>query len=777
MKRPVLWTLFFMISGILAGRYTSFDVWLFLLTAIFLCFSCVLYKIWKSKTPFIFFLFFIVGVFSIYHQLTPKSSILENIAQQREEIVVEGTIVQTGKTNNNNPKLKVKCNKISSFQGNVTDKIYLLVYAGQIKEYKVGQKIYCKGELNRLEPKTTPGTYDEYLILKTQGYDYKIYSSSEKVLGEDSSFFLKNMIRWKEKIKVIYDTILPPEESAIIKAMVTGDKEDIDFITKELYTQAGITHILAISGLHISIVSMSVYLFIRRMLRQNRRRSSVSAIAVLLFFVVFTGASPSAVRATIMVLIGFLGNLFYRSGDSFNNIGIAAMVLLFLNPLYLWNIGFQLSFATVSGILLGLEWLEGLEDVPLFVKNMIGLPLFATISSFPITIFYFHWISLVGILSNVVVLPLLSVVLILSIVIGILGFITIKLAVFIGGTVYYILQLYEIICSLVIKIPFSYIHVGKISLITVLFFYMLFLWIHLYRKEVVWWKQGFCILLVCFFFSITGNKLLLHRQKIAFLDVGQGDSIAITTYDGKAFVIDGGGHYYQSFGRNTGKSIVMPYLESQGIREIEGIFLTHMDRDHGEGVLELMEYMPVKRVFISDYPFEESSFYISFLKSVKRNKIPIFIVKAGDTTNIGNEMELTCLYPTGDGSYQNNDDNHGSMVLKLEYEDVSFLFTGDAGCEDEKVMIDSGMELDCTILKAGHHGSKYSTSKTFLKKTTPEIAIISAGKNNVYGHPHEETIHRLKEQEVKIIETAKDGSIIIDTNGKGYRIKTMMEGY
>jgi competence protein ComEC len=197
-----------------------------------------------------------------------------------------------------------------------------------------------------------------------------------------------------------------------------------------------------------------------------------------------------------------------------------------------------------------------------------------------------------------------------------------------------------------------------------------------------------------------------------------------------------------------------------------------MDKDHGYGILELMAYMPVKKVFISDYSFEKSDFYYSFLNIANEKKIPVFLLKAGDKVRLTEDMEMSCLYPIKEAQLS-EDDNHGSMVLRLDMEEVSVLFMGDAGHEDEEVMLENKALLDCTILKVGHHGSKYSTSAEFLKKTSPEIAIISCGKNNVYGHPHEETLQRLEDEKVDYIQTKESGTISIKTNGKKYWVKTM----
>ncbi len=775
MKRPILWVLFYMISGILAGKFTLFSMWIVLPIAVFFIGTVLLSKLWHNKAPFIFLLCFFVGVISIYHSITPVKAVTQ--LADMKDTYVEGIVKNVEWTRNNKQRLKVISSNITNDETVVHKKSSFLVYFNGKTETSIGDHIAFQGTLQPFQLQAAKGTFNEFNYWKVRGYDYKCFTDKITITEKTKNSFFNSLYNCKNKLENIYDKIFPMQEAGVIKAMLIGDKGDVTELTRYIYKQAGIAHILAISGLHISIISMSAYYFFANILKQSRRKSSAIAIAVLPFFILITGFSPSAVRAAIMVMVGLMGNLFFRSGDSINNVGIAAVLILCIQPLYLWDIGFQLSFVTVTGIIIGMEWMEQLDGISDWIKNSVGVSFFATISSLPVTAYYFHSFSMAGFIINLVVVPLMEVLLIMGIITVIVGCFSIQTASIFGGIVFYILQLYEAICIYVAKLPWTTISIGKITAISAILCYIILMWIYFNPIKTVLDKGILGFLLLLLFFSFTGNRLFFHQNTIAFLDVGQGDSAVITTYDSKAFVIDGGGQYQKLFGHNTGKEVVIPYLEYQGIPEIDGLFLTHMDRDHGEGVLELMTYMPVKKVFISDYHFEKSDFYYSFLNIAMDKNVPVFLLKAGDTTELSTNMKISCLYPMKDEQWVYGDDNHGSTVLRLDCGNVSALFMGDAGYEDEEVMLEKESQLKCTILKAGHHGSKYSTSAEFLKEAAPEIAILSCGKNNRYGHPHEETLTRLDDAKVRYFQTKDSGTISVLTNGKNYKVKTMMEGY
>ena len=316
----------------------------------------------------------------------------------------------------------------------------------------------------------------------------------------------------------------------------------------------------------------------------------------LVFYLFFAGFSPSAIRAVIMIGIGLIGNIFYYESDALNNVAIAATCILLVQPLYLWDVGFQLSFIIVTGILLGSDIIKN-STLPYYIKNTLGFSFIASVVSFPIMAYHFYFVSVIGILVNIIILPLTSILLGIGMIVGIVGLFSIQVATFLSGIVYYILWFYEKVCIWATSVPYGYILWGR------------------------------------------------PKDKISFLDVGQGDAIVIQTYDKYTYIVDTGGKLQATLGNNTGIYTVLPYLQEQGISEIDGLFITHMDADHCFGAIELMNTIEINKIYISNYNFEKTPLYETFLKNAQKNNIPIFIIGAGDSEKLGNTMQLDVLYP------------------------------------------------------------------------------------------------------------------------------------
>lgn len=255
--------------------------------------------------------------------------------------------------------------------------------------------------------------------------------------------------------------------------------------------------------------------------------------------------------------------------------------------------------------------------------------------------------------------------------------------------------------------------------------------------------------------------------------MGQGDSIVIQTYDKHTYIVDTGGRFQTALGSNTGVYTVLPYLEEEGVSKIDGLFITHMDADHCFGAIELMDNIKIDKIYISNYDFERTALYETFFKNAQKNKIPIFTIGAGDSAKLGNTMQLDVLYPYSKMMFFEKDDNHGSLVLRLVSGETSILLTGDIGTIDEAILLQQGVDIKSNILKAAHHGSKYSSTEKFLQAVQPEIAILSYGANNFYGHPHPETIERLQNKNVILYETAKQGTITVVIGKDSYTIEGM----
>lgn len=770
MIRPFVWTVCFFIIGIIVGQNASYMCFA-LFTVIIGVISILIGYYYKSKFPIIYFLFFILGNILITIQLQPASMVLDELAKQKQSVVIEGTVTNISYTTSQRQKITVQTSAVIWEDGKETDSFKILAILEKYETVNIWDSVKLEGPLLHLEKNTTEGGYDEKLYLGTRGYDYKIYPEKKIVTGQHKIPILSNIYQLKEDIKTVYDTVLPQQKSSILKAMITGDKDDIDAITEQRYTTAGITHILAISGLHVSIISMYLFYGLEKLLKWNKRKSSIVVLFCLIFYLFFSGFSPSSVRAVIMIGIGLIGNLIYYEADSLNNVALAAICILLVQPLYLWDIGFQLSFITITGILLGANMLKN-NPLPTYIKNSFGICTIASAVSFPITAYHFYSVSLVGIFVNVVVLPLTGFLLAMGMAVGIVGLFSIPIAAFFSGTIFYILEFYEKVCILAESIPYGYVLWGRPSIAIILLCYAIFIAVYFYNRNNRYCKYTLITLEIILLCSIFANKYFFQKDKVTFLDVGQGDSTIVQTHDGYTYVIDTGGTFYTPLGRNTGTYTILPYLQREGISKIDGLFITHMDADHCLGAIELFQQIEIGGIYISKYAFEKTPLYETFLKNADKYHIPIYTIQAGEKAQLGEGTALEVIYPYEKMAFFDADDNHGSLVLRITCQNTSFLLTADAGAVDEQIILQQQSEaIKSTILKAGHHGSKYSTTKSFLEAVQPEAAILSYGAENRYGHPHMETIQRLQEQNIILYETAKQGTITVLVEKDGYSIE------
>jgi len=619
-----------------------------------------------------------------------------------------------------------------------------------------------------------------------------------------------------------------------MSAMLLGDKSTLEPEIKALYQSNGIVHILSISGLHITIIGMSLF----RLLRRMGAPVWVAAIAggmVLFLYGVMTGLSVSACRAIGMYLLRMLSEAVGRTYDMLTALGVTAVVTLWVNPGYLYNAGFYLSYGAVLGIgilypaLLPLRKKETLLKyvgdrrkqivyrIAKIVREKLTRSMLAslaiTLTTLPIQLWFFYEVPVYSLILNLLVIPFMSVVM----ACGIFAMLIPGLGI-IGTVDCLILSGYEILCKSFEQLPFHTWNPGKPEGWQVVIYYTLLLvccWVSSYgkqmhtsqeaarklrgeerhklcvnpwkelhgksRKELCrksWkelrgrlrqelcrklWKElygrlrkNLCRRLDGRLWKVIPGMLTIAvivlgvripgPTTITFLDVGQGDCICMQTTSGEVYMFDCG-----STSRSlVGEYVLKPYLKYEGIRHIDGIFVSHSDSDHYNGVQELLE--------------NQNEWGIT----VDNLVLPGEIV-AGDTWECeSGSVRFTCLHPSALEAFE--DSNAFSQCFYVEMADaMSLLLTGDVEGEGEAQLLQELQKRNitqATVLKVAHHGSRYSTSEAFLEQCKPEVAIISAGRNNSYGHPHEALLERLDVSGALIWSTQEYGAITIEVGEK-----------
>jgi competence protein ComEC len=349
------------------------------------------------------------------------------------------------------------------------------------------------------------------------------------------------------------------------------------------------------------------------------------------------------------------------------------------------------------------------------------------------------------------------------------GFVWLTGARFIIGIAYFTLLLYEKLATLAVKIPFSIVITGAPSFVQMLLYFglMIFIvWYYSFPKEMREDKKIYRNIAILLFMAGWMSTLFSPKNlEVDFLDVGQGDAIAIHTPKGKHILMDGGGQY-------QGKTI-LSYLRYKGVKELDAVLLTHPDADHITGLIELLDWIDVKKIFVSDGAFEEDELYQIFIHKAWKRTIPVYCLIEGDELAF-ETVHMQCIYP-GEKKVDTDGWNHYSMVIYMMYKNQSFLLTGDIEKEEEKYIIQHYQPIKGTVLKVAHHGSRTSSTEAFVEWSKPAVGVISCGLNNSYGHPHKEVVQRYKKFGIPLYITANQGAVLMKTDGDVLTVQKMLK--
>jgi len=554
------------------------------------------------------------------------------------------------------------------------------------------------------------------------------------------------------------------KKKAFIKAILLGDKSDINKTLKENLLNAGIYHIFVISGAHIGIVALLLF-YVLRIIGINKKKRLLFTALSIIFYLIISGGNLPAQRAVIMALIIIISKLIYQKTNIYNVIAFSGVFIIFMNPTDILNPGFILTFTLSFGITAGRELiLPYMKQVPAFTKELISASLSASIISLPLSLFFFKRYSLLSFFSAILLIP------IATIIIG-LSFTLLSLALFPEFLSRFILLIldpflsifYFIMDKILNKIDFT-IYRASPNVFLILVFLGIFAFFSL-KKITPKYKLVFVIILIVFvvYFALPDKKYKTKNLETFFLDVGQGDAEVIIFPNGKSLLIDGGGVYYSSF--EVGKRIVLPFLLQKKIK-IDWIAVSHTHPDHVRGILEIIKILKPSELWLSQKSIKDR--YWKELINKGKNITKILYIDSNFKRYVG-KCKIKCIYPQKVISerYANN---NSSQVLKISDKFHSFLFTGDIEKKAEDLLIDSmGKKLKSDVLKVPHHGSKTSSSIKFLQLVYPKIAVFSSKKNNKFGFPHISVIKNYKKIKTKNLFTAKNGGIrIVSKNNNLY---------
>ncbi len=668
-----------------------------------------------------------------------------------------------------------------------SDKI--TVYSTSEESFKIGNILSISGQILKFQMATNSGQFNEYQYNKMRKIDYKINAEQITIVNANYSRFHQLLYSIKKKFVGIYHEILPMKEAGIMSAMILGEMSLLDDEMKKLYQESGISHILSISGLNVSLLGMTLYLLLRKV-RIPILLATVISICLIFSYGVLTNFSVSTNRAVVMLILLMIAGVIGRTYDLLSATSLSALIILIQSPMQIYNAGFLLSF----GAMLGIALINPVIVYMIPIKNKIleGLCLSISIQimTFPIILYFFYEFPVYSLIINMIILPLSSLIVLMAIIAGILGCIFLPFSIFTIGCVHYILNFYEFICRITSGLPGKTLLTGKPSLLIIFTYYFIVLLFVVINNGI---KRKASILLLSFLIIVLARSKN-DNYKVTFLDVGQGDGIFMETPNGTNYLIDGG----SSDVKKVGLYRILPFLKASGIWELDYAIVTHTDADHISGLKELIEGMEdnsliskvysgivvIQHLILPNCSLKDDS-YMELVTLAQSKGIEVLFMEKGDIIQDG-EVTITCIHPNH--NYNTTSRNAYSTVLSVSYDQFDLLLTGDLEADGEELVMnelerksldksDNLMKIavDYDILKVAHHGSKYSTSNTFLELVKPELSVISCGKGNSYGHPHVELLDRLEEIESDVLITKECGAIMIETDGKQMKIKKYLD--
>lgn len=635
-------------------------------------------------------------------------------------------------------------------------------------------RVRITGKLSDIMPATNPGEYDSSVYYKAKGVQFELYADHLDVIDRPQFSIRAWAYRISRRIATVLETEFDEEDSALLKAMVLGDRSDLKEEIKRPYEENGLAHLLAVSGLHVSIVGGRIFSRLRKR-KYGFFASSFAGFVILLFYGIMTGFGSSVTRAVLMYIIYLFSQVTGREYDLISSMCLSGIFMLAEYPFRIREGGFLISFTCVFVIGLVLPCVE--KIIKNYTENKLIIQVIQSIVigifTAPMIMQIFYEISPFSPLLNLIVIPAMSPLMISGILTGLCGLLlfdirnvltvallreVIKLPAMI------VLRVFKTVLRLSSSLPGNRIVTGCPGVFRTILMYVLLgtVLYMLYHKITL----NFHILCIAFaIYTISWCVTVDKGISVTMLDVGQGECLLMQK-NGINILVDGG----STSANKVGKYIIQPVMKYYGITHLDYVLVSHEDEDHINGLMELIDDgFPMDHVIFSDASGEEGSLY---QKIKQHSEIQMICTKRGEGFRC-NDLSFFCLHPAGDSMM---DINNNSLVYLIKDGDFSMMLTGDIEVTGETEMLKyihchkEQWDKICDpggidVLKIAHHGSSGSGCKDFLKLCQPKVALISAGRHNIYGHPHKETLNRLQSLGISVFRTDMNGAIELKTKG------------
>lgn len=645
------------------------------------------------------------------------------------------------------------------------------------KDIRVGDRIRFNGILKEPLPNTNPHLFNYKLNLLSEGIfttctirEYMI----EELVRNELDLFTRFKLKAKEEIEGILDLYLNEDNSLIMKSILLGDYRYLEEEEVGKFRDLGLAHVIAVSGLHIGIITVLLIYFLAY-LGINRRVNIVISIAIIWTYAYIIDFPLSVLRANIMYTVLLLSQLLKKPYDSLNSLFLSLLLMVIINPFWIFHVGFQLSFVATFYVI---YYTPKVSSIFSFKKEGMFKSLSSIVAAqlgvLPILAYYFNRLPTVGIVANLLLVPLFNICLVMTILLIPMSFVNGYLASSMGTVIDSIINVQSLSMNILSYFPVLYVKVRSPSIFEIILYYFIMFIVFeiiIYRNVN---RRAFKLVVIFFVAILVTNQLLIsldNSLSIEFIDVGQGDSILIRSKRGN-YLIDTGGDIFGQF--DVGENVLLPYLEKQGIFKLDRIFISHFDKDHCGSLPYLMDNMKIEKIYIS-YTDDDNELYRDIkVKAIERG-VSLRILKKGDLLKLSNDTHLLVISPDRDLlDMVKGKDNDLSLVLLLMHLDNKVLFTGDIERRGEMNVVET-LHTNIDLLKVPHHGSNTSSSVELLQKLKPKAAVVSAGRNNMFGHPHGEVVKRYEENNISLYRTDESGLIRVCLYEDGFIVNTFLK--
>ena len=849
--RPLMPLLISMISGL------GFGLWLpgfglYVYPAVFICPVLMLCMIKRKRYGLLspIFLFAALGYLLIHPWAFPKFT-PDHIINFTDTSPwkITGTIENNPlKFNKNRTKFILKAETLEKKDKylQVVGKIRVTLL-GKDPKLAIGDRISFVGIIKSIRNFNNPKGFNYERYMAFSGVWGTAFVLKEKLSILDKSVRPRFFVHWgdfRKKISFLIEKNGDIEQQGLLKGLILGERNSISPQLREAFNRAGIGHLLAISGLHIGIVATVSFILFSRFLSHIkiflwnawiRKGAALLSLGPVFFYGSLTEMSPSTQRAVLMVSVFLLTFLIEREQDTVNTLSAAAIFILIIHPPYLFSISFQLSFSAVLAIIYGLSKIRNIQAKTAIhtrfsrmrkrVILFFFVSLFAMLGTAPLVMLYFNQISLIGIFTNFIFVPLIGFIVVP------LGLLSVFLCPISYQAASLVMQADAALLSKAVEmiIFFSKLPFAALKTVTPTYFeiscFYLFAWGILNLKEkklrekgtrtqagqgkttetvsddniymnalgrLNLWKRfnrpvfskanlAKIIIVIALAAAVMDTCYWLYNRfwhndlRVTIIDVKQGSSSLLELPGGFCILIDGGGFYDNSV-FDVGAGVIAPFLWSKKIKTIDLLVLSHPESDHLNGLIYIAENFNVKKVLTNSQAVNTKG-YKEFIRVIEKKKIFAPDFKEISRVQTLNSVQINILYPPVDFIEKIEHQkwrslNNNSIVLKVVFKSVSFLFPGDILKHAEKELVGiAGDDLRSTVLIAPHHGSKTSSSELFLDKVNPEYVIISSGWKNRFKFPNLSVIKRYRERKYKIFRVDENGAVMLSTDGRFLKIE------